>query len=396
LDRPTTNDARLTSPDLSHAKLVAWHSELAARWQSLERILAERRCDVGLVFGSQGRSEHVRYLTNFVPSLGDSWIVVPSGGPTTCVLNFDWELSEARQRSGIEGWRGEFDSVPVVIEALVSARPARVGVAGLERLPSVAFGAIRKRLPKADFQDIGAELASLRRRKSKFEVELLQQAAAVTDRALQVARETLRPGITEHQVVGAMAAEVEGCGATWSFRPAVVSGEGGEMIREPSDRLIKVGDAVMIDIGAEVDGYQADATRTFVLGAATAEQRNAWDILQRAWQAAIRCCRPGIPCIAAHQAAAEIIEAAGFNLRHRIGHGIGLATSFEWPSLDRELAEFEPGMTICVEPGIYRRGLGSMKLEDDLVITDAGCDLLTHALTELEVPVDSTGGLLEA
>jgi Xaa-Pro dipeptidase len=95
--------------------------------------------------------------------------------------------------------------------------------------------------------------------------------------------------------------------------------------------------------------------------------------------------RPGVPCVAVHNAAAEIIHQAGFTLAHRIGHGIGLATSFEWPSLDTEPSPLEPGMTICIEPGVYAPGIGNMKLEDDLLITDTGCELLTHSDRTLEV-----------
>ncbi|MEP7336080.1 MAG: M24 family metallopeptidase [Actinomycetota bacterium] len=81
------------------------------------------------------------------------------------------------------------------------------------------------------------------------------------------------------------------------------------------------------------------------------------------------------------------MEEAGFSVAQRIGHGIGPATSYEWPSLDTEEAVLEPGFTICIEPGVYAPGSGNMKLEDDLVITDDGCELLTHSDATLEVPV---------
>ena len=84
-----------------------------------------------------------------------------------------------------------------------------------------------------------------------------------------------------------------------------------------------------------------------------------------------------------HKKAAEAASAAGYELAHRIGHGIGLATSFEWPDLANEQDELEPGVTICIEPGIAVAGAGVMKLEDDVVVTDDGCELLTHSDSSL-------------
>jgi Xaa-Pro aminopeptidase len=141
----------------------------------------------------------------------------------------------------------------------------------------------------------------------------------------------------------------------------------------------------MIDIGAAWEGYQADATRTLVLGAPSAEQRHVWDVVQRAYGAALAEARAGVPCAALHRAGRRVVEEAGYRLAHRIGHGIGLGTSFEWPALDVEEAPLEAGTTICIEPGICAPGVGVLKLEDDVVITDDGYELLTHADRSLAV-----------
>jgi Xaa-Pro aminopeptidase len=143
----------------------------------------------------------------------------------------------------------------------------------------------------------------------------------------------------------------------------------------------------MVDVGAAVHGYQGDATRTFVLGTPSSAQLEAWDVVRRAYDAALDLARPGIPCNDLHRVSSEIIEGAGFSVANRIGHGIGLATSYEWPSLDTEDAPLEPGVTICIEPGVYAPGVGNMKLEDDLVITDDGCEVLTRSDSTLEVPL---------
>ena len=158
-------------------------------------------------------------------------------------------------------------------------------------------------------------------------------------------------------------------------------------IRRPTDRAIRKGDTVMVDLGAAVQGYQADATRTFVLGPPSRRQLEGWDVVRRSYEATLALARPGVPCRELHRVASEIIEGAGYAVAHRVGHGIGLATSFEWPSLDTEEAPLAPGVTICIEPGVYAPGIGNMKLEDDVLITDDGCELLTTSDQTLEVPL---------
>mgnify|MGYP001107042403 FL=1 len=141
----------------------------------------------------------------------------------------------------------------------------------------------------------------------------------------------------------------------------------------------------MIDIGAAYQGYMADVARTYVLGQPSALQQHAWDTIRRAHEAVLALCKPGTPCIRLHQTAQAIIEAAGYTLDHRIGHGFGLATSFEWPNLIAETAELQPGNTLALEPAIYKVGAGAMKIEDNVVITETGCEVLSKSRISLEV-----------
>jgi Xaa-Pro dipeptidase len=263
-----------------------------------------------------------------------------------------------------------------------------MALAGIDRLPVPAYAAIQEGVPGISVVDVGAEVAALRRRKSPLEVEVLREAGRVTDRMLDVARERARPGVTENGIVAAMTTVAMEVGGGLSFEPSVVSGVDDPIpIRRPTDRPLEAGDTVMVDIGAEIDGYQADATRTFVIGPAKERQLQAWEVVRRAYAAAVALARPGVPCRELHRVAGAVITDAGFTVEHRIGHGIGLATSYEWPSLDTEQAPLEPGMTICIEPGVYARGVGNMKLEDDFVITPDGCEALTSSDATLEVAV---------
>jgi Xaa-Pro aminopeptidase len=363
----------------------AWNGELRARRERVRAILARAGCEAGLVFGCDGHTQSYRYLTNFAPVLGDMYLLLAEDGER-CVLTFQWQIDEARGRSGIDRWDAAFDPVPLVIGALRGTGARRVGIVGLERLPVPAHRRLLEAIDGLELVDVGAAVGELRRRKSAVEIEALRAAARLTDRMLDAARDGARAGVTESALAAELSAIPHAAGGAVAFETTVVSGVDEPIpIRRPTERALRAGDTVMVDLGAEVDGYQADASRTFVLGRASAEQRRAWDVVRRAYDAALALARPGVPCCDLHAAAGAIVEGAGYAIAHRVGHGIGLATSYEWPSLDTEAAPLEPGMTICIEPGVYAPGAGNVKLEDDLLITDDGCELLTTSDATLEI-----------
>ncbi|MHB8590196.1 MAG: M24 family metallopeptidase [Candidatus Dormibacteraceae bacterium] len=366
------------------AQDVQWNVELDSRRQKFRQVLDVAGCEVGLVFGCDGHAQHFRYLTNFTPVLGDSWLL--AAGEPRCFLTFQWQIVEAIGRSGIDHWDAAFDPIPLVVDALKEQGPKRVGVAGIERMPIPAWRSLVEGLPGAELVNVGASLAKLRRRKSALEVGRLREAARLTDAMLDAARAIARTGVSESMLAARLSTIPVESGGSCAFATTVVSGtEHPIPIRMPTARRLEPGDSVMVDLGAEVDGYQADATRTFVLGKASGPQRKAWDVVMAAYEAAVALARPGVPCRDLNRAASDIIEGAGYKVAHRAGHGIGLATSYEWPSLDTEAASLEPGMTICIEPGVYTPGAGNMKLEDDFLITETGCEVLTRSDRALEV-----------
>jgi Xaa-Pro aminopeptidase len=351
-----------------------WSAELAERESSVRRIVERSGCEAFLAFGSHGHAEHFRYLTNFAPALGDAWLIMAGGDAPTCVLDFDWQLEEARRRSGVADWRARFGTASLVAELVHESAPRRLAIAGLERLPVKAWETLG-----GDFEaiDVAEEVRRLRRRKSPLEQRLLREAATLTDAALKVARAEARPGVSERELAARIG---QALGPEWAFPPTVITGNDDPIpIREPTVRALEEGDTVMADIGAGYEGYQADASRTFVLGEPSGIQRQVWAAVVEAYEAALAEVRPGVPCCAVNEAGARAVEEHGFRLAHRIGHGIGLATSFEWPDLANDEEPLEPGVTICIEPSLAVPGAGVMKLEDDLIVTEDGYELLTTA-----------------
>jgi len=357
--------------------MADWSAELEARQSHVRAILAEEGCDAGLVFGCDRHHQSFRYLTNFAPLLGDAWLLLAA--EPVCIMTFQWQIIEARERSGIDRWEAAFNPLPLVLAAVRESGARRLGLVGIERMPVTMHAALAA-LPGVELVDVGSLVVRLRRRKSPFEVEALRRSARLTDAMLDAARAELAVGMTETELAARITTVALAAGADCAFETCVVSGVDHPVpIRRPTDRRIADGDSVMVDVGADLDGYQADATRTFVVGEPNATQRTVWDVILRAHERALEMCGPGVPCRDIHLAAARVIADAGYELTHRIGHGIGLATSYEWPAMDSERAPLEPGTTICIEPGIYIPGAGNMKLEDDLLITNSGYELLTHS-----------------
>jgi Xaa-Pro aminopeptidase/Xaa-Pro dipeptidase len=149
---------------------------------------------------------------------------------------------------------------------------------------------------------------------------------------------------------------------------------------------VRSGELLLIDFGAAWGGYKADITRTMAVGRADMRQRAVHETVLRAHDAAVAAVRPGVTAGDVDRAAREVIEAAGLGefFIHRTGHGLGLE-AHEDPSLDPGSATvLESGMVVTVEPGVYVPGWGGVRIEDDVVVEEGGCRLLTGAGRGLE------------
>jgi len=312
------------------------------------------------------------------------WGILTGPDTMSCVLTFHWGLDAARAQSGIDVWHGEFDPVPRVAQILSAAKPSKVGVIGFHRVPAAALSRIETESSCFELRDADSLSLAIRRLKAPEEVACLSEAAAITERALDASISRIQPGITEREISALLAYEIRRQGGDLSFPPMVLSGGRSPVIfRLPTAYPIQVGTSVMIDVGAEYSGYQADIARTFVLGRPTPELQRAHSAVQGAHEAILESARPGVPCRSLHTTGAAVLQRSGYEVLHRMGHGVGLATSFEWPSLDTEEALLEEGMTLAIEPAVYVQGVGSVKLEDMILITRTGFSFLSRSSREL-------------
>jgi Xaa-Pro aminopeptidase len=171
-----------------------------------------------------------------------------------------------------------------------------------------------------------------------------------------------------------------------SFDPIVASGEAGALPHaEPRREPIAEGVLVTIDIGARLEGYCSDCTRTFATGPVSDELREIYDLVARAQLAGLEAVRPGVDGAAVDAAVRQLISDAGHgeHFQHGLGHGVGLEIHEDPRLAIGSTATLEPGMIVTVEPGVYVPGLGGVRIEDLVVVTDEGCERLTGYPKEL-------------
>jgi len=249
----------------------------------------------------------------------------------------------------------------------------------------VRFGA-----PEADFPDASAPLASLRLRKDESEVQAMRSAVRVAQDALQAALSVFEIGMTEREFAAALTSELlkHGSDPELPFSPIVASGpNSANPHATASDREIQRGDLLVVDWGAVVDGYVSDLTRTFAVGEVDAEWNKIAAVVLAANQAGRDAGRPGVPCSNVDKAARSVIEKAGYGMyfTHRTGHGIGMEEHEEPYMRTDNMQMLYPGMAYTVEPGIYLPGRGGVRIEDDVVVTRTGVDVLSDLPRELTV-----------
>ncbi|MEX2178074.1 MAG: aminopeptidase P family protein [Gemmatimonadaceae bacterium] len=228
---------------------------------------------------------------------------------------------------------------------------------------------------------------ALRERKDVGELALIGEAVAAAERALRLALEQTRAGMSELEVAGVLESALRQSGSDgFPFPSIVASGPNAALPHaHPTSRELRAGDFLLLDFGARVGGYCSDITRTFVVGRASEEQREFYGVVRAANERAIAAVRPGMSGRDADGVARGYIEDRGFGdlFGHSLGHGIGLEVH-EAPRLARTAeGPLVQGAVVTVEPGLYRPGWGGVRIEDDVHLGADGAEVLTRFTREL-------------
>jgi len=353
-----------------------------ARVRALGRLAAQRGLDLVLLFDR----DNVRYFTGFRLNRAVFSIlaVPPEGPPTYLVARLDVE--RARRDCSIERivpFSEDTSDALLVLRPLLGTGARRVGVERdaltLQQADAIAAAAEGP----VDLVDVRPLTAALRLHKDPQEVASLRRAAEIADRVMDEVREIVRPGRREAEIVGAVEMGVRAHGAEGtSFEPFLMSGDRASLPqRIATDRRLCAGELAVLDMGAVVDGYSSDLTRTFAVGRVDAERRRLFDVALAAHDAAIDAVGPGVPISDVDRVARSVIASAGLGecFPHLTGHGLGISTH-EPPIVDATgTGVLEPGMVLTIEPGVYVPGIGGARVEDMVLVTETGSEVLTRS-----------------
>ncbi len=331
------------------------------------------------------QSENRRYVSGFTGSAGVLLI-----SHEQAVLATDFRYYEQVEKQAPDFQLAEVkDEFKTVLPELVQQLGAkRVGfesdhltVDQHREWQEVAEGAVST--SKFELVPTKELVTRMRAVKDEDELSKIKKAIVLADEALAHIAGFIEPGMTEREVAWDLEVFMRTHGAEkLAFDIIVGSGPNGAMPHATvSERVIQVGEPIVIDMGAMVGGYNSDLTRTICAGRPDDKLKEIYDIVLEAQLAAERSIRPGMQGKQADDIARQVIEEAGYgeNYGHGLGHGVGLAVH-EKPGVGR-LSEgvLEPGMVFTVEPGIYLPGWGGVRIEDIVVLREDGVEVLTQA-----------------
>lgn len=335
---------------------------------------------------------NVAYLTGF------------TGDASTLILTADRALIVTDGRYG-EQLQGECPDLEVHVRPVGQAM--MLGVAEVAKklgLASLAFeaaqvtvadhGLLREAAPTLDLHKIRGWVEALRIVKDDHEVAAIREAIAVAERAFLQLRGEIRPGRGEKDLADDLEFRLRRLGATGSaFPPIVAAGRNAALPHaRPSASAVGEDDLVLIDWGAVTGSYRSDLTRVVATGKVTARFESVYRSVLAAQERAIAAIRPGRSARAIDAEARSSLQDAGFGdfFPHGLGHGLGMDIH-EMPFLGRDPdVELRPGMVLTIEPGVYLPGWGGVRIEDDVLVTSEGFEVLTGIPKDLDsVRLDS-------
>ena len=226
--------------------------------------------------------------------------------------------------------------------------------------------------------------------KDAFEVATLREAAARLDTVMPQVLAAVHAGEREREIAGVIEMAMRDAGyERLAFDTIVASGPHSAMPHyRAGTRVLTSGDLVVLDFGGVLDGYCCDLTRTVSIGPPSREVRRVYDAVRDAQAAAVAAVKPGIDASAVDAAAREVLRSRGLGdaFGHGTGHGLGLEVHEEprvgKPRTDLPPVTLAPSMVFTIEPGAYLPGFGGVRIEDDVLVTEHGCELLTHVQRE--------------
>ncbi len=357
-------------------------SSFVTRRNKLRKLIRQAKADALLVTSFT----NVTYLTGFTGD--DSYLLV--------TLDDETLVSDSRYTTQLEEQCPEVKlrirdpgvhMLPTVAEVVRGAGIERLGIEASSATVELER-ALSRAIPRVELVATERLVEQLRAVKDKDEVQTTRVACQQARRAFEVVRALLTPEMTELDIAAELEYQARRFGAQALSFPAIVAvGPRAALPHaEPSGRRLRESDFVLVDWGVRSGGYVSDLTRLVVTGKISPKLRKLYGVVLNAQLAAIDAIRPGVTCEQVDRVARKIISKAG--LGHAFGHGLGHGTGLEIHEAPRlavgQKTELCPGMIVTVEPGVYLPGWGGVRIEDDILVTRSGHEVLSDVPKGLE------------
>ncbi len=369
-----------TKPIVSRAKAY-----LKVRHQAVRKAMKELKLD-GLLLT---HAPDLAYLTNFT---GDHSIGLITEKDVLCATDFRYREQITNEAGWVKVHLREGKMADTLAKMLAETKVKRVGfeanfttVGQIDSLMTALEGkngdGIGSAL-KVELVPLDNVMVNLRKVKDDHEIGLVRKSVAIAEEAFEAFRDAIKVGEKESYLAGLLDFEMRSRGASGSSFPLIVAAGTNSALPHyrPQEVAVATDQPLLIDWGAVHKGYCSDLTRTLLIGRVKPRIKKIYQVVYEAQLAAISFLRPGVSTMQADRVARDVIDKAGFGKEfgHGLGHGIGREIH-ELPSLRKTGGEEElrPGMIVTVEPGIYLPGEGGVRIEDDVLITHSGCEVLS-------------------
>jgi Xaa-Pro dipeptidase len=347
--------------------------------QALEKV-GEEGVDAILLFPGP----NIYYYTGFNIGLSERLAValIPVEGEPVFVVNeLEGELrGQAPWFTERVVWREHEDPARLLAETIADRGLGSAAIGLTEDAPWGWVNRLSALAPNVKFVDVSSQLGYIRMVKTPQEVDWIRKACTIADRALENTFRELRTGMTETELASTLTTEMKTLGGGMVFVDVLFGERAALPHGGASERRLKPGDGVLVDMGCTVNGYWSDITRTAFYGDPSKRQTEIYNTVLKANKAAFNAVKPGATCESVDIAARKVIEEAGYGkyFIHRLGHGVGLQIH-EHPYMVRNnTLTLAAGMVFSDEPGIYIVGELGVRVEDTVVCTQTGCESLTR------------------
>jgi len=350
------------------------------RQNRLKEVLGDKGLDGMLITNLT----NIRYICGFTGSAA-SCLVTPSG--QYFITDGRYIEQSKSQVKGFERYIDMSSHFNQIKENKLNPAGLKIAFEG-DHMSYAQYEKMTETFSDTSWENCSMILEDLASVKDDYELDCIRVAVEVTDKVYEEILPMLSPGHTEKDVANAMVSKYREYSEGEAYSPIVATGPNGALPHAiPTDREFKKGDFVVIDAAAKYAGYHADMTRTPIIGESTSKHEEIYSIVKESQQRACDAAKAGVPCKKVDSVARDYIREMGYGeyYTHGTGHGLGLEihTSPRFSPQSDQILEKNNVMTI--EPGIYLAGWGGVRIEDDVIIGEEGCEILNKTTKDLVV-----------